>query len=102
MSLGKKNKVLIDLQERIRKVKPISKTFEFNFHRCSTGVKVSGHEVTSILLISAAVLEDAGLYSYTWPVLGKRDSPRARVMVHVIGPSVCVRHRRLSDTMVPL
>ena len=82
----KKNKVLIDLQERerIRKVKTISQTFESNFHHCSTGVKISGHEVTSTLLISAAVLEDAGPYSCTLPVLGNKDFARARVMVHVI------------------
>ena len=47
-------------------------------------MSVSGQEVTSTLLISAAVLEDAGPYSCTLPVLGNKDFPRARVMVHVI------------------
>ena len=82
----KKNKVLIDLQEqeRIRKVEIISKTVVSHFHHCSKGVSVSGHQVTNNLLIPAAVLEDAGLYSCTLPAFGNKDFPRARVMVHII------------------
>ena len=81
-----KNKVLIDLQEqgRIRKVQPFSQTFESNFLNYSTGVSVYGHQVTSTLLISDAVLEDAGPYSCTLPVFGYKDFPRARVIVHII------------------
>ena len=82
----KKDKVLIDLQkqERIRKVEIFSQAFEPNFPCCSMGVKVSGLQVTSTLLISDAVLKDAGLYSCTLPILGNKDFPRARVMVHII------------------
>ena len=88
----KKNKVLIDLQEqeRIRIVETIIKTFESKFHHCSTGVSVSGNQVTSTLLISNAVVEDAGPYSCTLPVFGNKDFPRARVMVHIIyGKNYC-------------
>ena len=84
----KKNKVIIDVQEqeRIRKVEIIVNTFEYNFHR----VSVSAHRVTSTLLISAAVVGDAGLYSCTLPVLGSKDFPRARVIVHIIyGKKYC-------------
>ena len=59
-------------------------TFESNFLLSSMGVKVSGHLVTSTLLISVAVLEDAGRYSCTLPVFGNKKFPRARVMVHII------------------
>ena len=48
------------------------------------GVEVSGSLVTSNLLISDAVVQDAGHYSCTLQVYNYSDFPRARVRVHVI------------------
>ena len=50
----------------------------------SMGVEVSADLVVSTLLVSAAVHEDAGLYSCTLPVFSNKDLPRASVVVHVI------------------
>ena len=50
----------------------------------STGIEVSGSLVTSTLLISDAVLQDAGHYSCTLPLFSNKDFPRARATVHVI------------------
>ena len=48
------------------------------------GVSVSGHLVTSTLLIYNAKQRDAGPYSCTLPVFSNKDFPRARAYVHVI------------------
>jgi len=65
----KKDGILIDLQTQ---------------ERISMGVEVSGFLVTSTLLVSHAVLGDAGPYSCTLPVFSNRDFPRAQANVHVI------------------
>jgi hypothetical protein len=82
----KKNKVPIELQmqERIRKVKKLQQSSWLNDDVCSMGVSVSGHLVTSTLLISNAVMQDAGPYSCTLPVFRNKDFPRAKAYVHVI------------------
>ena len=83
----KKNGVIIDLplQDRIRKVINIVHIIILgNYLYFSMGVSVSGHLVTSTLLISKAGLQDAGPYSCTMPVYSNKDFPRARAYVHVI------------------
>jgi len=65
----KKDGVIIDLQTQ---------------ERISMGVEVSGNLVTSTLLVSHAVLGDAGPYSCTLPVFSNKDFPRAQAIVHVI------------------
>ena len=72
------------MQERIRKVKNGHKSAQLNVPYFSMGVSVSGHLVTSTLLISDAKMGDAGPYSCTLPVFSNKDFPRARAYVHVI------------------
>ena len=48
------------------------------------GVEVSGDLVTSTLVVSNAVLEDAGPYSCTLPVFSNKEFARAQANVHVI------------------
>ena len=48
------------------------------------GVEVSGFLVTSTLLVSHAVLGDAGPYSCALPVFSNKGFPRAKANVHVI------------------
>ena len=83
----KKNGVIIELplQDRIRKViNSVHIIILGNYLYFSMGVSVSGHLVTSTLLISKAGLQDAGPYSCTMPVYSNKDFPRARAYVHVI------------------
>jgi hypothetical protein len=88
---GKRTKALLIYRSRRESGK--FKSFQnmlVQFHHYSTGVSVSGQEVTSTLLISAAVLGDAGQYSCTLPAFGNMDFPRARLMVHIIyGKKYC-------------
>jgi len=65
----KKAGVLIDLQTQ---------------ERISMGVEVSGFLVSSTLLVSHAVLSDAGQYSCTLPLFSNKEFPRAQAYVHVI------------------
>ena len=65
------------------------------------GVEVSGELVTSILVLTNAVVGDAGSYSCTLPVFGNKDFPRARANVHLIYGEFYWQSDRQTDRALP-